>query len=112
MGTLFNLPVFGAWSSSLSTMWTTSSSTVKDGPTKENAILSSVLSTTTSSLACESSKGITNEIAQQYIDSLSEEKLAELSEKIVEKEHNFTIETNSKDNDIVVKVKTNRSKEI
>lgn len=110
MGTLIKLPVFGACTSSLSTMWTTSASTTNADETVENALSSTVLSATTSSMTCGPDKNVTINMAQQYIESLSEEQLVELSEKIEAKEQNFVMETSLNDDDIVVKVKTPNKK--
>ena len=53
-----------------------------------------------------------SDIMEQYIESLSEEQLAELSEKIEVKEKNFVVETNTNDRDVVVKVKSNSGKRV
>lgn len=112
MGTLFKIPTLGACTTSLSSIWTTSASSLRDGPTKENAISSLALSTTTASMTSFSDIGAASNISQQYIESLSEEQLVELSKKIEAKEKKFVVETDTNDKDIVVKVKTNSSKRV
>jgi len=112
MGTLFKTSMLGPCATILSTTWSISASSLKEGPTKENAILSSILSSTTSSMTCVSDESITTNIAKQYIESLSEAQLVELSERIEAKEKNFVVETNTKDGNVVVKVKTDNCKRI
>ncbi len=53
-----------------------------------------------------------SDIAKCYVDSLSENQLAELSERIEAKEKNFIMETEINDRDVVAKVKTNGNKRI
>lgn len=112
MGTLFKTTLLGPCATTLSTTWSTSASSLKDGPTRENAILSSILLSTTSSMTCASDKSFSMSISQQYIKSLSEEQLVKLSEGIEAKEKNFVVETNKKDGNVVVKVKTDNCKRI
>ena len=112
MGTLFKIPTLGACTTSLSSAWTTSACTLDEEPTLECAISSIALSTTTASMTSFSDKSVTINISQHYIESLSEEQLAELSEKIEAKEKNFVVETNANNKDVVVKVKTKDSKKI
>lgn len=104
--------MFGACTTSLSTTWTTSASTLGEESTQECAISSLALSTTTASMTSFSDKSVTINISQHYIESLSEEQLAELSEKIEVKEKNFVVETNTNDRDVVVKVKSNSGKRV
>ena len=112
MGTLFKIPTLGACTTSLSSVWTTSASTLDEEPTLDCAVSSLSLSTTTASITSSSDKSVTINISQHYIESLSEEQLAELSEKIEAKEKKFVVETNANNKDVVVKVKTNSSKRV
>ena len=66
-----------------------------------------------SAIALNSIKELkSSDIMEKYVESLSEEQLAELSEKLEAKEKNFVVETNANNKDIVVKVKTNSSKRV
>lgn len=109
MGILANLSVLGVWTTALSTTWTTSASTLKDGPTKENAISSILLSTTIASMNSCSDKTITSEIARNYIESLTKKEIVSALEMIDEKENEFIVSREPRDNDINVKVKKNNN---